>query len=208
MKFLPITALVATSFFGQQVIAADCRLMVRTILENNERGLPGVNLTLRALRNGPALASNFSDTDGLAEFPDLDKGATYYIDAVFPASPQTQSEVVCGQTDSAIEIRIVECVDVSLVQLIANPELWDGRYIRVMGFLNLEFEGNRLYLHRDDWKYALNRNGIGVLSSVEMNNKWKSLNRKHVLIEGVFRDFGATTRVEDIFRCQPWRRQR
>ena len=82
MKFLSITALVATSFFGHQVIAADCRLMVRAILENNERSLPGVNLTLRASKNGPALASHFSDADGLAKSLLLSTGS--YVIRVWP----------------------------------------------------------------------------------------------------------------------------
>ena len=32
--------------------------------------------------------------------------------------------------------------DVSLIQLIANPQMFDGKLVRVIGFLRLEFEGN------------------------------------------------------------------
>jgi hypothetical protein len=37
-----------------------------------------------------------------------------------------------------------------MIQLIANPQAWDGKHVRVIGFLRLEFEGDALYLHRED----------------------------------------------------------
>lgn len=39
-----------------------------------------------------------------------------------------------------------EPLHVSLIQLIANPEKYDGKQVAVVGFLRLEFEGNALYL--------------------------------------------------------------
>jgi hypothetical protein len=53
-----------------------------------------------------------------------------------------------------------EPTDVTLVQLIANPEKFDGRLIRVIGFLRLEFEGDVLYLHREDFEKQLTENGL------------------------------------------------
>jgi hypothetical protein len=41
-------------------------------------------------------------------------------------------------------------VDVSVVQLIANPQLFDGKKVRFVGFLRREFEGDAFYLHRVD----------------------------------------------------------
>src|SRR6266850_7297599 len=35
---------------------------------------------------------------------------------------------------------------VSLLELVARPELFDGKRVRVTGYVHLEFEGNALYL--------------------------------------------------------------
>ncbi len=61
----------------------------------------------------------------------------------------------------AVRVRAAEPVDVTLVQLIANPEKFDGKSIRVIGFLRLEFEGNVLYLHREDYEHAILGDGMG-----------------------------------------------
>ena len=53
---------------------------------------------------------------------------------------------------------------VSLVQLIASPAEYDGNVVAVIGFLRLEFEGNELYLGRDDYRYAVTKNGLGSIS--------------------------------------------
>jgi len=42
--------------------------------------------------------------------------------------------------------------DVSLIQLIANPQAYDGKTVRITGFLHLEFEGNAIYLHNEDFR--------------------------------------------------------
>ena len=38
----------------------------------------------------------------------------------------------------------------SLVELIARPELYDGRRVRVIGFVNFEFEGDAIFLSSED----------------------------------------------------------
>lgn len=78
-----------------------------------------------------------------------------------------------------------EPTDVSLLQLIANPRQFHGKLVRVIGYLRLEFEGNALYLHREDYMHAISRNGIWV----NLPLKWpheKAINNKYVIVEGVF----------------------
>ena len=41
-------------------------------------------------------------------------------------------------------------IDVSMVQLLATPEKYDGKLVRVIGVGNLEFEGNYLSLNKED----------------------------------------------------------
>jgi len=79
-----------------------------------------------------------------------------------------------------------EPINVTMVQLIANPERFDGKLIRVIGFLRLEFEGDVLYLHREDYEQALLGDGIWVDATPEIKKNSKDLNMHYVLFEGVF----------------------
>ncbi|MEA3189262.1 MAG: hypothetical protein QOD99_3092 [Chthoniobacter sp.] len=42
-----------------------------------------------------------------------------------------------------------EFADASLIQLLATPEKFNGKRVRVSGYLRVEFEGNALYLSKD-----------------------------------------------------------
>ncbi|MEJ7809996.1 MAG: hypothetical protein WKG32_06195 [Gemmatimonadaceae bacterium] len=50
----------------------------------------------------------------------------------------------------------------SLVALLARPELYNGTRVRVVGFVNFEFEGNGLYLSRIDWAQSIYANGLWI----------------------------------------------
>jgi hypothetical protein len=107
--------------------------------------------------------------------------------------------------------RAEEPVNVTLVQLIATPEKFDGKLIRVIGFLRLEFEGDVLYLHREDYENAILGNGIWVNTTPEMTKKTKTLNMHYVLLEGIFSagehghmDAWSGT-IKNIRRADPWR---
>ena len=52
--------------------------------------------------------------------------------------------------------------DVSIVQLLATPEKFDGKLVRVIGFLCLAFEGDAVYLHREDFDHSLTQNALWV----------------------------------------------
>lgn len=82
------------------------------------------------------------------------------------------------------QLRAAEPTDVGMVQLLAQPEKYHGKFIRVHGFLRLEFEGKALYLHREDYANGLTKNGVWV-DMLETPEHMK-LNMHYVLIEGVF----------------------
>ena len=86
----------------------------------------------------------------------------------------------------AVRVKAAEPVKVTLVQLIANPEKFDGKLIRVIGFLRLEFEGDVLYLHREDYEHAILGDGIWVDVTPEMTKQKETLNMHYVLLEGIF----------------------
>lgn len=79
-----------------------------------------------------------------------------------------------------------EYEDVSMVQLIANPEKYDGTAIQVIGFVGLEPEGTAVYLHKEDHENGLTRNALGLDVSDEILKERKKYDRKYVIIRGTF----------------------
>ena len=77
--------------------------------------------------------------------------------------------------------------DVTMIQLIAAPEKYDGQLVRVIGVGNLAFESNCISLSKEDLKY-----GVGHSIWIELGEKSISYeeaqkyNGEYVIIEGVF----------------------
>jgi hypothetical protein len=74
---------------------------------------------------------------------------------------------------------------VSLLRLIADPTTFDGKAVRVVGFTHLEFEGDALYLHREDFEYALVTNSLAL--EVPTDPAFKALSDRYVIVEGIFK---------------------
>jgi hypothetical protein len=101
-----------------------------------------------------------------------------------------------------------------MIQLIANPQQYDGKPIRVLAFLNLEFEGNALYLHREDFEKSLLSNAVWVSLSDQQALTSKKLSGGYVLVEGIFSSkdrghlgifFGS---IQHVTRIQSWERKK
>lgn len=105
-----------------------------------------------------------------------------------------------------------EVTTLSLVNLIATPEKYDGKTVRVFGYLRLDFEGRAIYLHKEDHFNSLYKNGLwvnfrkGALKDEEM----RALNGHHVMLEGTFdstrnghMDLWSGT-IFNIGRAQKW----
>ena len=83
---------------------------------------------------------------------------------------------------------------ISLVQLIANPQDYHGKEVIVMGYLNLmlegkipfPFEGNAIYLHEDDWKHAVAKNGLALEITSDFAKKQSWVDGKYVILRGRF----------------------
>jgi hypothetical protein len=77
---------------------------------------------------------------------------------------------------------------VSLIQLIANPKAYDNKRVRVIGYLHLEFEGNAMYLHHEDFDYGLTKNAIWINVPEDMTNEQiKIVNDQYVICTARFR---------------------
>lgn len=76
-------------------------------------------------------------------------------------------------------------IHVSLVRLIADPERFHGRLVRVIGYLVIEFEGDALYLHGDDALFRISANALAVQVTPDMHER-KDVLGGYVMLEGVF----------------------
>ena len=77
--------------------------------------------------------------------------------------------------------------NVSLVSLIATPEKYDGKYIRIAGVGYFDSKGglNAIFLTREDKRKANGANGI-FLNFDSSVSKGDTLNDKFVVAQGVF----------------------
>lgn len=101
--------------------------------------------------------------------------------------------------------------DVSMVQLIADPARFDGQSVRFIGVLHLQFEGDAVYLHHEDFRHAIIQNSIAISLTQAQRRAAAKLNKAYVLVEGRFRA-GAGGHlglwqgtVQDVGRLGAWR---
>ena len=102
---------------------------------------------------------------------------------------------------------------VSLIQLIANPKKYHNKKVQIIGFMNLQFESNGIYLHKEDAEHLITNNGLWLsfLFSNDLKTGKEDLNNKYVLIEGLFDmkmrgHFGMWSgSIKNITRCDEWR---
>lgn len=99
----------------------------------------------------------------------------------------------------------------SLIELIANPLRYDRKQVQVIGFLRLEFEGDALYLHREDFDHAISKNAVSVVRPSDLSGKQLiQVDKKYVIWEGTFnaRDRGHmgmfSGSLTHITRLEPW----
>jgi hypothetical protein len=77
--------------------------------------------------------------------------------------------------------------DVSILQLIANPQPYDGKRVRFIGFLRLEFEGDAIYLHREDYQHQISRNALWInLPPDVTKQEQQAVSMHYVICSGVF----------------------
>ena len=89
--------------------------------------------------------------------------------------------VFCPRVSSQADL------SVSLIRLIATPEKYDGEPVDVIGFLRLEFEGNRLYLHEDDYKYNITENAVRIGVTKKQRPEFENKNMHYVIVVGTFK---------------------
>ena len=58
---------------------------------------------------------------------------------------------------------------ISLIQLIANPDVYDGNQVCVSGYLHNRKESSALYLSRIDADYQITKNAVAVIYAKKVN---------------------------------------
>jgi hypothetical protein len=71
--------------------------------------------------------------------------------------------------------------------LIANPSAFDGKRVRISGYLHLEFEDSAIYLHKEDSDHKLRENAIWIILPADPTKEMAvRLNNNYVNCEAVF----------------------
>ena len=101
---------------------------------------------------------------------------------------------------------------ISIIQLIANPDAFDGKHVVVSGYVCIEHEGTCVYLHREDSEQALIKNGLWlqVNDVAATGTKEAEVNKHYAMVAGRFnaKNQGhlrlCSGSLEQITRMQPW----
>jgi len=99
----------------------------------------------------------------------------------------------------------------SLIRLIATPEAFDGKRVRVGGYCHLGFESDALYLHREDYAFLLSVNAVILDLGDRDRRTLGDRSGRYVIVQGTFvmrdardpRPYGGTLKVEAIEALQP-----
>jgi len=126
--------------------------------------------------------------DSIIHYPNL--GLTSWTVKTIGIKPEQNVDSGCLKDDNLhLKEGVISSGDfnVSIVRLIATPERYHERKVQVTGYMNLEFEGDAIYLHKEDYEKGLNKNGFWVTFSDKLDRKEiDKLNKGYVLIEGTF----------------------
>ena len=97
--------------------------------------------------------------------------------------PPSHVRFMSGEVD-------LEAISVSIINLIATPERYAGKVVRVKGISNIVFDGTAIYLSSDDLRFGFTKNAIWLdIDFEKLGVTWHDLeqfNGKPVLLEGIF----------------------
>lgn len=77
-------------------------------------------------------------------------------------------------------------IDASIINLIASPQQFNSKQIRIVGYVRLELEGNAVYLNRDDFSEGIRKNGLWLDVETMSPAQLTNINGRYALVEGTF----------------------
>ncbi len=121
--------------------------------------------------------------------------------------------LICSLLAAPIGLSQDRPIAVNLIQLIANPEKFDGTAVAVKGFLRIDRERNHqgtvfLYLHQEDAKNLLD-SSVSVVPNEQMLRDEEKIDRKYVWLIGSFHAVHAANGtyipvIKEVRSCTPW----
>lgn len=103
-----------------------------------------------------------------------------------------------------------ESSDATLIQILSDPVKYHKKMVRVVGYLHLKSYDDAIYLHEEDYRYALYGNSLWVDVTDDMRNHEDKLTDRYVILEGLFDaenhgTMGAFTgTIKNVVRCEAW----
>lgn len=76
---------------------------------------------------------------------------------------------------------------VSMIELIANRDKYDGKLVQVSGFISIAFEDNALYLDENAHAHTFTENAIWINFDPKDRIAFERVNQRYGYIAGVFR---------------------
>jgi hypothetical protein len=75
---------------------------------------------------------------------------------------------------------------ISIIQLIANPEKYNGQTVTVTGFMTIAFESDFLYLSYEDYQHAIVSNAVWFERNPHIIADSEKLDMNYVEVVGTF----------------------
>lgn len=88
-----------------------------------------------------------------------------------------------SQNDSVVIREFAQSESVSIISLIANPEKYYDKRVRLKGYFINDFEGTAIYLGREDYDNGLYKNAIFLILD---NSDYKYFHKEYITIDGIF----------------------
>lgn len=124
--------------------------------------------------------------------------------------------IACALSLGVIAYGQTQLRTVSLVEVIARPEKFDGELVALQGFMRFDREPKHgvsvsLYLHQEDADNLIASNMVLVIPSEQMLRDEEKLDRMYVRITGVFHSIPVSNKdsshggvIKDIQSCAMW----
>lgn len=96
------------------------------------------------------------------------------------------ASIVVSKSTATMNENVQEPRRVSIVALIAFPRQYDNVRVSVSGYLDLAYESDAVYLHEEDFRHGMTRNGLKLVLQDGQRERFKRLSHRYVIVEGTF----------------------
>jgi hypothetical protein len=164
---------------------ASCVVHFETV-DEQDQALPAVKVWLEAESCQYKSESRLADARGAGQIDGVPSGCQFIAHGEFDGGVIHPISGACGSSEEPIRLTYVEPHHVSLIRVLANPEVFDGVYVRVTGVLMRQFEGNALYVDLQSLKHAVHKNAIYLDFRPDQWLSMQGSSKQYVTLTGRF----------------------